>query len=277
MALTISLCVSAFLLGLFGGVHCIAMCSGLSQAAIGPQIGQSSAWREEVSYLAGRVASYASLGLAVAAAGGALSWSSQSFSLFRGGWILLNALLLVFGVLLLITGRQPPMVTALAQRIWNLALPLMGGLGGPPGRSVRPQSSVAQGNPVQWLRQRKPGSAGIHTRLGRPFLVGALWGLLPCGLLWSALALAALAPNALIGALVMAAFAVSSSAQLSLAGRLRHRLQHSAISRFGEGLGARIGGAMLAIAAGAGLWSLATGLPNPLCTPFNIGSVVAHS
>jgi sulfite exporter TauE/SafE len=271
MTLTISLCVSAFFLGLFGGVHCIAMCSGLSQAAISPRINQSPIWREEFSFLAGRVASYAGLGLAVAAAGGALSWSSQSFALFRACWILLNALLLVFGVLLLIMGRQPPMVTELAQRIWNLALPYVHGLGGSADGSVLQQSGATRENPVQWLRQRKPEPAVLQTNLARPFLVGAVWGLLPCGLLWSALALAALAPDALAGALVMAAFAVSSSGYLSLAGRLRHRLQRSAIGRFGEGLGARIGGAMLAIAAGAGLWSLATGLPNPLCTPINIG------
>lgn len=271
MALTISLCVSAFMLGLFGGIHCVAMCAGLSQAAISPRAGQSSAWREEFSYLAGRVAGYSGLGLAVAAAGGALSWSSQSFSLFRGGWILLNALLLVFGVLLLITGRQPPMVTELAQRIWNLARPVVHGLGGSANGSAFSQSGTTRGNPVQWLRERKPESAVMYTSLGKPFLVGALWGLLPCGLLWSALALAALAPSASSGALVMTVFAISSSAQLSLTWRLRHRLHSSAVSRFGEGLGARIGGAMLAIAAGAGLWSLATGLPNPLCAPMNIG------
>lgn len=272
MALTISLCVSAFMLGLFGGIHCVAMCAGLSQAAISPRAGQSSAWREEFSYLAGRVAGYSGLGLAVAAAGGALSWSSQSFALFRACWILLNALLLVFGVLLLIMGRQPPMVTELAQRIWRFVLPFVQGLAGRANGSIaHPPGATPPDHAVQWLRAPEPQVPVANANLARPFLLGAVWGLLPCGLLWSALALAALAPDALAGSLVMAAFAVSSSGYLSLAGRLRHRLQRSAIGRFGEGLGARIGGAMLAIAAGAGLWSLATGLPNPLCTPINIG------
>jgi len=235
MALTYSLAVSAFLLGLFGGLHCIAMCSGLSQIATGPLNLKTTDRRAEFTYLAGRVAGYSALGLAVASAGGALSWSSQSFAITRAIWILLNALLMVFGGLLFWTGRQPTLVSGMARRIWDWIQP-----------TVRRFSS--------------PG-------LSRPFILGVFWGLMPCGLLWSALALAVLAPNPLAGALIMAAFAISSSGYLTLIGRLRHRLQSSTVGRLGEGFGARVGGAMLAVGAGAALWALATGLPNPLCVP----------
>jgi sulfite exporter TauE/SafE len=235
MALTYSLAVSAFLLGLFGGFHCIAMCSGLSQIAISPRASRTADWRAEFTYLAGRIAGYSALGLAVASAGGALTWSSQSFSIFKAIWILLNALLLVFGGLLVWTGRQPALVGGMARQIWDWIQPTI----------------------------RKLSSPG----LSRPFIMGILWGLMPCGLLWSALALAVLAPTPVAGALIMAVFAISSSGYLTLIGRLRHRLQSSAIGRLGEGFGTRIGGAMLAIGAAAALWALATGLPNPLCVP----------
>ena len=235
MALTYSLAVSAFLLGLFGGFHCIAMCSGLSQIAISPRASQTADWRAEFTYLAGRIAGYSALGLAVASAGGALTWSSQSFSIFKAIWILLNALLLVFGGLLVWTGRQPALVSGMARRIWDWIQPTI----------------------------RKLSSPG----LSRPFILGVCWGFMPCGLLWSALALAVLAPTPVAGALIMAVFAISSSGYLTLIGRLQHRLQSSAIGRLGEGFGTRIGGAMLAIGAAAALWALATGLPNPLCVP----------
>jgi len=102
---------------------------------------------------------------------------------------------------------------------------------------------------------------------GEPFILGVFWGFMPCGLLWSALAMAVLAPTPVAGALIMAVFAISSSGYLTLIERLRYRLQSSAIRRLGEGFGARVGGAMLAVGAGAALWALATGLPNPLCVP----------
>jgi sulfite exporter TauE/SafE len=235
MALTYSLAVSAFLLGLFGGFHCVAMCSGLSQIAISPRALTTADWRAEFTYLAGRVAGYSALGLAVASVGVTLTWSSQSFAMLRAIWTLANALLLVFGGLLLWTGRQPSLVNGLARQIWDWIHP-----------KIRKFS--------------RPG-------LSRPFLLGVCWGLIPCGLLWSALALAVLAPTPAAGALVMAVFALSSSGYLTLIGRLRHRLHASAIGRLGEGFGTRVGGAMLAIGAGAALWALATGLPNPLCVP----------
>jgi sulfite exporter TauE/SafE len=235
MALTYSLAVSAFLLGLFGGFHCIVMCSGLSQVAMSPRTSRTADRRAEFTYLTGRIAGYSAMGFAVASAGGALSWSSQSFAVFKALWILMNALLLVFGGLLLWTGRQPILVSGVARRIWDWIQP-----------TIR--------------RLSRPG-------LSRPFLLGIFWGFMPCGLLWSALAMAVLAPTPIAGALIMAVFAISSSGYLTLIGRLRYRLQSSAIGRLGEGFGTRVGGAMLALGACAALWALATGLPNPLCVP----------
>ena len=51
---------------------------------------------------------------------------------------------------------------------------------------------------------------GVGTRPGARLVIGALWALLPCGLLYSALLVAALAGDPVSGAATMALFAVGS-------------------------------------------------------------------
>ncbi len=235
--------VSAALLGTLGGGHCVAMCSGLSQASLGTRWSEAPIWREHLLYLLGRILSYASLGALVAAAGGILQWSGQSFAAFRAIWTLFNALLCALGLVLLITAQQPLLLNHWAHLVWN---------------------RVRRAPGAMRVKRHVPNA---HSSTRRSFLIGALWGLLPCGLLWSALALAALAPNVTAGAAIMVAFAASSSTHLALAGRLRRLLEHRVIRRWGERLGTRVSGLMMIIAATATLWSIATGLPNPLCAP----------
>ena len=69
--------LSAFLLGLFGSVHCVGMCGGIVGAltlGLSDTVRQSS-WRMLpylLSYNLGRIASYAVAGAALGWAGGAL-------------------------------------------------------------------------------------------------------------------------------------------------------------------------------------------------------------
>ena len=90
----------------------------------------------------------------------------------------------------------------------------------------------------------------------RAGLAGGLWFAWPCGLLQSALLLAALANTATGGALAMAAFAVASSAGLLLAPVLWRRLGRSG-ARNAEQWALR--GAGLLIVAMSG-WALTQGL-----------------
>jgi hypothetical protein len=86
---------------------------------------------------------------------------------------------------------------------------------------------------------------------GAPLIAGMLWALLPCGLLYSALIVAALAGNPWQGAGVMATFALASGLVLGVA--------PWALLRFGTsirvpGWGMRMAGLALSFSAGAALY-----------------------
>ncbi|MDE2395842.1 MAG: sulfite exporter TauE/SafE family protein, partial [Burkholderiales bacterium] len=98
-----------------------------------------------------------------------------------------------------------------------------------------------------WQRMRGPAESA---------LAGGLWCAWPCGLLQSALVIAALADDAPGGAFVMAAFAIASGAGLALAPWLWQRLGGHAAAA-GAPWAARAAGALLAAASG---WALFHGL-----------------
>jgi sulfite exporter TauE/SafE len=77
--------------------------------------------------------------------------------------------------------------------------------------------------------------------------------MLPCGLLYSALMLAALGNGVLEGAAVMALFAAGSAVSLLLAPWLWQRLRSGA-GLLSQQWGTRLAGAMLALVALQALW-----------------------
>lgn len=83
---------------------------------------------------------------------------------------------------------------------------------------------------------RRPG-------LGPRIAFGALTGLLPCGLVWSALALALAGGGPITGALTMVAFGLGTVPALALAGGLLRRLQRPRL--------------VAAVVLVLGLWSIA--------------------
>lgn len=214
-----SLIASAILLGLAGAPHCTAMCAAPCTAAIGH--GGRGAM---VGFHLARVAGYAAAGGVAAASVGALALASGRVPVLHTLWTLLHAAALVLGLWLLWTGRQPAFLSQL-------------------GRV--PQLAAAGSG---WQRLRGPVRASA---------AGALWVAWPCGLLQSALMVAALAPAAASGAAVMAAFGVASSGGLWLAPWVWRRLGRSGSAR-AEKLAARAAGLMLvgmaAFALGHGLW-----------------------
>jgi sulfite exporter TauE/SafE len=113
-------------------------------------------------------------------------------------------------------------------------------------------------------------ATGAHLdrrRVHRPVLAGLAWALVPCGLLYSALATAALASDPLRGAAAMLAFGVGTAVNLLLAQGLLRRLASVPAARatWIESAGVRIGGALLAAMAIAALVALALGQPHPFC------------
>ena len=207
-----SLLTAAALAGLAGSPHCMAMC-GAACAGVG---GHDA--RRAFAFQAGRLAGYAALGAVAAASAGALQWVAAHAALLKPLWGMFHVAVIVLGASLLWLGTQPAWVERGAQQVW---------------RALRVRTLAL--DTVRW-----------------PFAAGALWALLPCGLLYAALMLAALADSALDGAAVMAVFALASGAVLQLGATLGRRLG----TRSGA-WGVRLAGAAL-IAGSA--WALLHGL-----------------
>jgi len=208
-----SLFVAAAVAGLVGSPHCVAMCGAACAGVTGKQAGHALAFQ------AGRLIGYAALGALVAASAGALQWAAAHATLLKPLWGMFHVAVLLLGASLVWLGAQPAWVDRGAQQVW---------------RALRVRTLSL--DTARW-----------------PFAAGALWSLLPCGLLYAALMLAALADTPLDGAGVMALFALSSGAALQLgAFGVRRIGLHS--GRWGVRLA---GGGLVAASAwalGHGLW-----------------------
>ena len=190
---------------------------------------------------AARVASYAAAGAVVAASVSALSALGGGLALLRPLWGLLHAAVVALGVWLVWQGRWPAWIERTAQRAGQAA-----GVG---------TAALAGGNAgggVATLRWNGQG-AGLSGP-SRAAAAGSLWALMPCGLLQSALLVAALASGPVSGAAVMATFALASAAGPWLAPAVLVRLRGNAAS---PAWATRMAGACLILASG---WSLAHGV-----------------
>jgi sulfite exporter TauE/SafE len=222
--MNVSLLLAALLMGLAGSVHCTAMC-GAACTAVAQRCGGAAMPRALLGFHLGRLASYAAGGALAAASVGALGAWSQAAPALRPLWTLVHAAALMLGLWLLWTGRQPAWLAAL-------------------GRTPVPPAVPAGWQPVHGPLR---GAAAAAT-------FGGAWVLLPCGLLQSALLVAALASDAVGGAMVMGVFALASSLGLLMAGAA---WQHFVASPAALRWAVRLAGAML---AGASAWALGHGL-----------------
>ena len=213
---------AALLAGLAGSGHCLAMCGGISAALAGA--GRGPAPLTALLLSTGRVLSY-SLAGALAGGGGALL--GRGLDLLRLGLalrIVFGALLVAVGLTLALRWRGLLRIEALGARLWTRLTPALGGL----------------------LPPRGPLAA---------LTVGALWGWLPCGLVYSMLALALASGSPGNGALVMAGFGLGTLPAILLAGgAAAGLLRHLRGSR-----GRRLSGALL---VGFGLWTVLGALPH---------------
>jgi len=171
----------ALTLGLAGSVHCLGMCGGIAAAAgtrtqsAGSGTGAALA---ALGFNLGRIASYALLGLLVGAVVGAAVAQVQ----VRPLAVVLRALaglLMFFMGLSLLTGRDLLSLERLGGRLWQRLRPLA-------GRALELPPALRFG------------------------ALGLLWGFLPCGLVYSALALSATSGSALAGAATMLAFGLGT-------------------------------------------------------------------
>ncbi|WP_153146090.1 sulfite exporter TauE/SafE family protein [Dechloromonas sp. H13] len=179
-----------FLVGLLGGTHCVGMCGGIVGAL---SLGAPARWSMHLAYNAGRIASYAAAG-ALAGALGAASLALDGQAPVRIGlYLLANLMLVALGLYLLGVTRALAFTERAGQHLWRVIQPLT--------RRFLPARTV-----------------------GQAFPLGLLWGWLPCGLVYSALATALSAGAPGRGALLMLAFGLGTLPNLLLAGILLARL-----------------------------------------------------
>ena len=200
-------------MGLAGGPHCIAMCGA---ACAG--IGQAAAPRGTQAigmFQVGRVAGYAALGAVASATMQGLGWLTVQSAALRPLWTMVHVAAIMLGLLLLIQARQPAWLETGARRVW-----------------ARVRSATQ--------------SMGLVAPLG----LGVAWALLPCGLLYSAVMVAALAGSVPGGAAVMALFALGSGVSLWAGPWLLLKLGN----RTDRPWGMRLAGLALLLTAGWGLW-----------------------
>jgi len=190
---------SAFIIGLLGSGHCIAMCGGITtmltsalppqnqtpvgQIAINGQVAQRNQQKPTsqfvlvVSYHIGRIASYCIIGAIVGFTG---SIAAKNIGMPLAGLRMFSA---VFVILLGLYLGQWLMwlnrIEALGHKLWQQISPLA-------------QKVIPVTNPIKALS------------------LGAIWGWLPCGLVYSTLTWALASGNPITGASIMLFFGLGT-------------------------------------------------------------------
>lgn len=210
------LLVSAVILGLLGGGHCLGMCGGLMSAltfAI-PKEQRSRRFKLLLAYNVGRILSYALAGLLLGLAGWAVANSPGAMAMR----IVAGLLLIGMGLYLAGWWSGLTRIERLGRGLWRYLQPI--------ATRLLPVSS-----------------------LPRALLLGALWGWLPCGLVYSTLIWSASQGSAIDSALLMLAFGVGTWPVLLATGLAAERI--SALLRKRS---VRMAGGLMVILFG--LWTL---------------------
>jgi len=205
---------AALLTGLLGSAHCLGMCAGIS-GLFAMQTSAAGIKRQlpmAITYNGGRLASYAILGFAVAVLGSRFTGLTPALAgpvrLAAGIIIMLIGLQIAFDMRLL------GWLEHMGGKIWERVTPL--------ARGLMPVSSL-------------PRALGL----------GLLWGLLPCGLVYSVLLVAAMSARPADGALVMLAFGLGTTPAMLLTG-----LGAARLSQLMQQRRTRLGAGLLIVALG---------------------------
>ncbi len=190
----------AFLIGLFSSLHCIGMCGGLVGAmtmSLDPGIRQNASKLTfyTLAYNSGRIISYMFAGLLIGWFGQALRdllMPETGIGVLR-----LIASFLIIAMGFYIAGWFPQFshIEKIGTPLWKHLQPI--------GRKLLPVKNLWQA-----------------------FLFGAVWGWLPCGLVYSVLLIAPANNGAIDSAFFMLAFGLGTLLPMMSAGFLTGRLAH---------------------------------------------------
>lgn len=198
--------LAAVIAGLAGSGHCLAMCGGM--ASLHSARHNARPLLDTLLYNSGRLVSYSTGGLLVAGLG-EVAGLREGLAILGVNLRIIAGGIIVLAGLYLLTGKQlfAPF-EKIGARFWQLILPLA-------GKALR--------------------SDGRASLLG----LGLLWGWLPCGLVYSMLALAASSADAVQGMTIMFGFGLGTLPAMvatGLAGlKLKGLLNRKGVRRFAAG------------------------------------------
>jgi len=189
--------IAAFLVGLMGGVHCVGMCGGIVSAltfGVQQPLPRARLLRFQLGYNAGRILRYTIAGILL----GGLSGLADQLLVMNQYQTVLQIIAGLFMVAmgLYIAG-------------WWSGLRYVEGLGRYLWRYIEP-----------WGRRLMP-----VTQPGQAFILGMLWGWLPCGLVYSVLIWSISTGSAVEGGLLMLSFGLGTLPNLVLMGMFAASLQ----------------------------------------------------
>lgn len=235
------LIASSLLLGLLGSSHCVLMCGGVvamtcSALPVGRRGHPVAQLPYVLAYNAGRVASYALAG-AMAGGVGATAASLAAIGRMQLG-LRLAAAVLVVGVGLYVAGFASPIR-------W------LEHAGAPVWRRLAPVA-----------RMLVPVRTPLHA-----LALGLLWGWMPCGLVYAALAAAVTSGSAVAGAMTMGAFGLGTFPMLLAMGSgaaLVTRVARTRAVRAAAAV-ALVGFGLFQLGSVARAWSAPPGTPHACC------------
>jgi sulfite exporter TauE/SafE len=192
--------LAAFLVGLLGGTHCFGMCGGIVGAlssGLALEL-QTSRWRlvaAQLAYNSGRISSYVFAGVLLGLFGQQLGEAGllEGFPLGR---IIAGVVMILFGIYLAGWWHSLLWLEKAGAGLWKYIEPF--------GRRYIPVRSA-----------------------GQAFLLGLVWGWLPCGMVYAVLALALASGSGAEGGLLMLAFGLGTLPAL-----LGMGLAYNTLSRF---------------------------------------------
>jgi len=200
-----SLVISSFIIGLLGGVHCVGMCSGIAgvlSMGLDPKAGKLRHFLLQLNYNFGRISSYAFAGFI-------FGWIGEVAVRGTGSHVVHLSLQIFSGVFMILLGmylagwwRVLTRIERIGAALWRRIEPF--------ARTLIPIRSVAQA-----------------------YLVGLVWGWLPCGLVYSVLTTALGSGSGSNGAMIMFSFGLGTLPNLLamglLAGALRQWLRQPVV------------------------------------------------
>lgn len=189
---------TAFMMGLLGGAHCMSMCGGIICAlCYSCDKSQQRSWKPylyQLSYSVGRIITYTILGALTGLVGMILA---KSIGVYGGYFMRLFAVIIVIFVGLYIANwwKMISSLEMIGKKIWRVV-------------NIFTRRFI----PV--------------TTFPRAFILGGLWGLLPCGLVYSALLYSFSVSTWWMGAIVMFFFGLGTLPALLLVGSAMQSYQY---------------------------------------------------